>query len=60
MKIATTSSIIVLSALILTAAPLLYTLFTGDFPGSTAFYGLQEDDQIVDRIFTVREFFIAR
>ncbi len=28
--------------------PLIYLLSTGDFPGSSVFYGLQEDSAIVD------------
>lgn len=37
--------------------PLTYVLFTGDFPGASVFYGLQEDHEFVGMIFDVRQFF---
>lgn len=39
------------------AIPFLHILFTGDFAGAANTYGLQEDSEIVDFVFTVREFF---
>jgi hypothetical protein len=38
--------------------PVMYLLFTGDYSGPQNFYGLQEDDRLVDVVFTVREMFI--
>jgi hypothetical protein len=37
-------------------APIVLLLITGDFPSSTAFYGLQEDDQLVVSLFNARDF----
>lgn len=39
------------------AMPVIYTLITGDFPGSTKFYGLQEDHEFVNTVFTFRNLF---
>lgn len=45
---------IVTALLFIAAAPALMLLITGDFPGSTAFYGLAEDHDVVNFIFLLR------
>lgn len=40
-------------ALLVLAAPAVYLLLTGDFPGSSLFYGLQEDSPIVTALLSV-------
>jgi hypothetical protein len=37
----------------LASFPLVYMLLTGDFPGSRIFYGIQEDDAIVNFLLTI-------
>ena len=49
----------ILSILLLKVSPIAYTLITGDFPGAHLF-GAAEDSQIVDAVYTAREFFTAR
>jgi len=44
--------------LILLAFPALYLLVTGDFIGSSNFYGIQEDSTVIDALFNIRETFI--
>lgn len=38
--------------------PLFYTMLTGDFPGASRFYGLEEDSEFVNVVFTIRDFFV--
>lgn len=40
------------------AFPLLYMIFTGDFPGAAVFYGVQEDHEFVNTVLSIREFFV--
>lgn len=47
-----TAALLLVLALIL-AAPAAYLLLTGDFPGSSLFYGLQEDSPIVTALLSV-------
>lgn len=35
-------------------SPIVYLLYTGDFPGASMFYGLQEDDAIVTFLLNLR------
>lgn len=35
-------------------SPIVYLLYTGDFPGAAMFYGLQEDDAIVTFLLNLR------
>lgn len=38
-------------------SPAIYTLITGDYPGSSRFYGIEEDAAVVNTIFSIRETF---
>ena len=44
-------SIILLAITI--ATPVLYLLATADYPGATLFYGVQEDEPIVDALLNI-------
>jgi hypothetical protein len=34
--------------------PVVWALMTGDYPGASWFYGLQEDDEFVSLVFDIR------
>lgn len=53
--IARTTYFATVTAWIAILLPFTYVLMTGDFPGPVGFYGLTEDDQLVDFIFDLRE-----
>lgn len=40
--------------LVVIASPAIYIFLTGDFPGASRFYGIEEDAQIVTDILTAR------
>lgn len=40
------------------AFPIVWMLLTGDFPGAAVFYGQQEDSELANLIFVIREFFV--
>lgn len=37
------------------ASPVAYTVVTGDYPGSSLFYGLEEDSTVVDQVLDVHD-----
>lgn len=59
MKTAVTAGVAVLLLVLVILSPAIYTLVTGDYPGSSRFFGIQEDDQIVTAIFEIRETFVG-
>lgn len=46
---------ILIVAFLFAAAPIFYSLITGDFPGAHLFYGMQEDDPLPSAIFALRD-----
>jgi hypothetical protein len=56
----TIAAIVAVAMLLLViASPAIYTLATGDFPGSSRFYGLPEDHEIVNQILAIRHNFVG-
>jgi hypothetical protein len=47
------AAITALAITLILLAPAILLLITGDFPGSTRFYGLEEDHMVVDLLLTL-------
>jgi hypothetical protein len=52
-----TISPFIIAYVVFIALPVILMVITGDFPGSSAFYGLQEDDSFVVQLLELRKAF---
>lgn len=55
MKLPYALVIAALIASLIIALPALYVVLTGDYPGSAMFYGVMEDDPIVDALISLSQ-----